>query len=350
MKLLTKYSLSLLFIAVTIAGLAQEKTEVLYFGHAGWTGKINHDEGIDNQNAFNTGGFDLFITSDLNDRLSVLGELFMGFKGDGGTLVDFNIERLYFKYQVSDVLNLKIGRQYTPMGFWNNTYTQGIVFQPTINRPYSVRNENDKGVLTTNSVGLQIDGEDIGAKQFSYYFMVDNTAGAPSINTDNTTSKAYTGKLKFEPLLDWDVFVSVRFDKVVAGSESIQGITQPNDVDQTIYNVGFAHMTITSPLEVAFEYFRVINDVNTIGKSQNNLGYGYLGYRINKWTPYAQHDFLDYDEDDTYFAPATTTGLVLGARYNFTPSSVIKMEYKYRDIEGRTDRQDVFSVQVAAVF
>ena len=51
---------------------AQKNTQVLYFGHAGYTGKLNYDEGIDNQSAFNTGGFNLFLTSSINDNFNIL--------------------------------------------------------------------------------------------------------------------------------------------------------------------------------------------------------------------------------------------------------------------------------------
>ncbi|MFY0686585.1 MAG: hypothetical protein JXQ90_05445 [Cyclobacteriaceae bacterium] len=345
-----RYLIILICLIFFTPNLLAQETQVLYFGHAGYTAKINNDDTKDNQSAFNTGGFNMFVTSKLTDRISVLGELFMGFKGDGSTLVNFNIERLYFKYQVKDKLNLRIGRQYTPLGFWNNTYTQGIVYQPTINRPYPVRNENDKGILSTNSVGLQIDGEDIGGMLFSYYLMVDNTTGSASINTDNTTKKAITGKLKFEPILDWDVFASARHDFIVAGGESVQGVVQANEVQQTIFNAGIAHMTVISSFELSVEYFHVINNIESVNKSSNNFMYGYVGYRVNQITPYFQYGYLEYDASDQYFVPSVRRAFVTGLRYNFTPDVVLKMEYKYRKKESTDPRQDVISLQVAAVF
>jgi hypothetical protein len=326
-----------------------QDTKVTYFGHTGYTAKYDDNPSTKDQSAFNTGGFNMFVTSELSEKITVLGEFFMGFKGDGATLVDFNIERLYVKYAANDKFNIRVGRMYTPLGFWNNRYTQGLIFQPTINRPYAVRNQNDKGIIATNSVGLQLDGENIGKLRFSYYVMVDNTSGAPSINTDNTTRKSITAKLKVEPIENWELFTSARTDFIAAGSRSVQGLPVANDVNQTILNVGLAHMTQSSPFELAFEYFRVNNDVAIAGQTSSNLMYGYVGYRIGKITPYLQADVLTYPDNEIYFTPNDLTGLVIGSRYALTPSAVIKLEYKYRGNEV-VYHEDVLSVQVAARF
>lgn len=333
-------------VLLSTASYAQE-LKMMYLGHTGYTAKWN--PGAKNQSAFNTGGIDLLITSDITEKLSAQGEFFLGFKGDGADQVPFNIERLYVKYAVNDYFNVRLGRMYTPLGFWNNKYTQGMIFQPTINRPYAVRNQNDKGIIATNSVGLQVDGENIGKLKFSYYLMIDNTTGAPSINTDNTTDKSVTAKLKIEPIENLQVFVSYRSDVIYAGGKSIQGTTMLNDVNQSIVNAGIAYFTSDSPLEVAFEYFQVTNDVKTFGKTTNNIGYAYLGYRIKNLTPYLQADLLNYDKNEKYFTVNNLTGMIIGARYSLAPSAILKMEYKYRGTDALY-HQDVVSAQFAVRF
>lgn len=341
-------ALALTLSLLATMGVSQD-TKVTYFGHTGYTAKFDDNSTTNDQSAFNTGGFNMFITSELNERITVLGEFFMGFKGDGGTVVNFNIERLYIKYAVNDKLNIRLGRMYTPLGFWNNRYTQGLVFQPTINRPYPVRNKDDKGIISTNSVGLQLDGENIGKYRFSYYLMVDNTSGAPSINTDNTTKKSVNAKIKIEPIENFELFTSIRTDYLAAGSQSVQGLPVANDVQQTIYNVGVAHMTQASPFELAAEYFNVTNDVATFGKSRSNLLYGYLGYRFGKITPYVLTDFLRFTARERYFIPNDLSEFVIGARYAMTPAAVIKLEYEYVSTDV-INRENVLSVQVAARF
>jgi hypothetical protein len=327
-----------------------QSLQTTYFGHAGYTAKFDDNDATYNQSAFNSGGLDILLTSEISERFTALGELFAGYRGDGSSSVVLSIERLYFKYAAKDYLNVRLGRMYTPIGFWQARYSQAQFFQPTINAPYSVRTKYDKGIIPTNSVGLQIDGENIGNLRFSYYFMVDNTAGAPSLNTDNTDSKGLTGKLKIEPVNNLEFFVSARRDRIMEGSLNLQGSSVANRIDQTILNVGIVHISQDSPFEAAFEYYRVTNDVDSVGSTNNVFMYAYVGYKVNRFTPYLQWDQLTFANDDLYFNPKDDlTGLVLGCRYSIAPTAVIKVEYKYRSTDV-LNHQDVLSLQVSARF
>ena len=151
---------------ITLSNLHSQDLQVSYFGHAGYTAKFNHQSNSPDQNSFNSGGLDILLTSQISDRLSAIGELFSGYRGDGANSVTLSIERLNFKYAVNDYLNLRIGRMYTPLSFWQARYSQAQFFQPTINAPYAIRTKYDKGLLPTNSVGLQVEGENIKSPLF----------------------------------------------------------------------------------------------------------------------------------------------------------------------------------------
>jgi hypothetical protein len=326
-----------------------QEVQASYFGHVGYTAKFDNDPSTRNQSAFNTGGVDILLTSQINDRLTAIGELFTGYRGDGASSVTLSIERLYFKYAVNDYFNVRLGRMYTPLGFWQSRYSQAQFFAPTINAPYPVRTKADKGIIPTNSVALQIDGENIGKLRLSYYFMIDNTTGAPSLNTDNTDFKAFTGKVKIEPIENLELFVSGRKDRIMAGGQSVQGLTVKENTDQTYFNLGVVHISQSSPLEAAFEYYNVENNASSAGTTKNNFMYAYLGYRINKITPYLQWDHLKFDDNDPSFTPNDLTGLVIGGRYSIAPTAIVKVEYKYRSTE-TLKHQDVISLQVSARF
>jgi hypothetical protein len=340
---------SIIGALVVLSLQAFSQVQVSYFGHGGYTAKFDDDPTTKTQSAFNSGGVDILLTSEISEKFTVLGELFTGFRGDGANSVSLSLERLYFKYAVNDYFNIRLGRMYTPLSFWQGRYSQAQFFQPTINAPYAVRTRFDKGILPTNSVALQFDGENIGKLRFSYYFMLDNTQAAPSLNTDNTDFKAITGKLKIEPVENWEVYVSGRRDKIVAGSVSLQGRTVAETTNQTILNAGFVHIAQDSPFEIAFDYFRVANETFSTGKTDNDFMYAYLGYRIKKVVPYLQWDMLTYDQADLYFDNNDLTGLIIGTRFNVAPTAVIKLEYKYRSTD-TINHQDVLSLQVAARF
>jgi hypothetical protein len=348
-KSLTR-GVTIVFAFVTLFSLdgRSQDLQVSYFGHAGYTAKFNHD-GSPNQSAFNSGGIDILLTSQIGDRFTAMGELFTGYRGDGATGVTMSIERLNFKYAVNDYFNVRIGRMYTPLGFWQSRYSQAQFFAPTINAPYAVRTKYDKGIIPTNSVGLQVEGENIGRLRFSYYMMIDNTSGAPSLNTDNTDFKAFTGKIKIEPVETFEVFVSGRKDKLMAGSTSVQGNPVTENTDQIYLNAGVVHISQASPLEFAYEYYNVANTTASAGKVNSNFMYAYLGYRIKRVTPYVQWDHLAFDDTDETFSGNNLTGFIVGCRYAIASQAIIKMEYKYRSNETIAN-QDVISVQLAARF
>lgn len=343
----TKVALIIASAISSLQGFSQT-VQVSYFGHAGYTGKIN-DNSTPNQSAFNSGGLDILLTSEISEKFTALSELFTGYRGDGANSVSLSVERLYFKYLVNDYLNVRIGRMYTPLGFWQSRYSQAQFFQPTINAPYAVRTKYDKGILPTNSVGLQVDGENIGKLRVSYYLMLDNSSGAPSLNTDNSTFKAVTGKIKIEPIENLEVFASMRKDKIEAGSTSLAGNPIAENTDQSIYNVGLVHIAQSSKFEVAFEYYKVIDETKSQGQIGNDFLYGYIGYKIKKIVPYLQWDKLNYAKEDTFFETKDLTGLVVGARYSIAPTAVVKLEYKYRNTLA-INHQDVVSIQVSARF
>jgi hypothetical protein len=334
-------------LGVSSYSASAQDLQVAYYGHAGYTAKF--DTGSQNHSAFNSGGLDVLLTSQINDKVSAICELFSGYRGDGSNSVALSIERLNFKYIVNDYVNVRIGRMYTPLGFWQSRYSQAQFFQPTINAPYAVRTKYDKGILPTNSVGLQIDGENIGKMRFGYYLMLDNSSGAPSLNTDNTDFKAFTGKLKVQPVDNLEIFASGRYDQIAKGSTSLQGRLVGENTTETIYNAGFVHIARDAKWEYAAEYYYVTNQTNKIGMTSNQFSYAYLGYKVNKVTPYLQGDLLDFDTKDQFFDVNSLRGLLVGGRYSFSPTAILKVEYKFRTTD-RLDHQDVISVQVSARF
>src|SRR5258706_13069862 len=78
---------------------------------------------------------DLFITSQLNDRFSFLGETV--FKFTAGTPTNFfvSVERIVIKFNFSGNYNFLVGKHQTPVNYWDDTYHHGREFFPTLFRP-----------------------------------------------------------------------------------------------------------------------------------------------------------------------------------------------------------------------
>ena len=78
--------------------------------------------------SFGFGEQDLFITSELSDRLSFLGESVFKYTPSSPTEFSVSIERIVIKYNFQGNHNIIIGKIHTPLNYWNDTYHHGRVF------------------------------------------------------------------------------------------------------------------------------------------------------------------------------------------------------------------------------
>ena len=78
--------------------------------------------------SFGFGEQDLFITSELSDRLSFLGESVFKYTPSSPTEFSVSIERIVIKYNFQGNNNIIIGKIHTPLNYWNDTYHHGRVF------------------------------------------------------------------------------------------------------------------------------------------------------------------------------------------------------------------------------
>src|SRR5215211_6659123 len=85
--------------------------------------------------SFGFGEQDLFITSELTDRISFLGESVFKFDPLSPSEFSVSVERVVIKYNFYGNHNILIGKHHTPINYWNDTYHHGRVFFPTIERP-----------------------------------------------------------------------------------------------------------------------------------------------------------------------------------------------------------------------
>ena len=83
----------------------------------------------------------------MTNRLSFLGEVIFEFDDNGEAVVD--IERVVFKYTLSDQLWASMGRHHTQLGYWNEVFHHGLLLQPTVDRPEGLKFEDDGGILPT---------------------------------------------------------------------------------------------------------------------------------------------------------------------------------------------------------
>ncbi|HEX8349760.1 MAG TPA: hypothetical protein VF598_07350, partial [Hymenobacter sp.] len=183
------------FIILLIAGLllcsmqqsAAQRTQIRGFVDA-YTyyqnGKIN----------FGFGEQDLFITSEISERLSFLGETVFKYSLDSPTDFNISIERVILKYNYLGNHSVLIGKHHTPVNYWNDTYHHGRVFFPTIDRPLLFA----QGIIPLHTTGVDLQGQNLGRLRFGYDVLVGNGLGSGDID-DNNAFKSFTVAMHVKP-------------------------------------------------------------------------------------------------------------------------------------------------------
>jgi hypothetical protein len=124
------------------------------FGSVDWA-----DSGApDTPNSFTLGQLALFVTSAINDRVSVLAEVVME-ATNPYTRVTTDLERLQLTFHLNDHLNISAGRYHTGIGYYNAAFHHGSYFETPIGRPRIFAFEAKGGVLPDHEIGVSVRGK-----------------------------------------------------------------------------------------------------------------------------------------------------------------------------------------------
>lgn len=280
------------------------------------------------KSAFRLGQFDLFVTSQLAENVSVLAENVI--ESDDGHFA-FEIERLLLQYTPREYFNIAIGRYHTHLGYYNTAFHHGKWLQTAVGRPRIFDFEDGGGLLPIHNVGVSVTGA-IPSGRLGLHYVAEigngrryETGTEPVQNTsDNNHSKAVNLALYARP--DWlpglQVGASVYLDRLSEG-------LLPT-VKQTIVT---AHAVYVTP---AFEWLNegvVVRDSSALGTFQSFAFYTQIAKQFGKFRPYARYQYSDMDARDpiVQFAgiPDIRHRLSLGVRYDFTDLAALKLQWDH---------------------
>ena len=297
--------------------------ELKGFGHVTFYNDSS-DIPEDETSAFALGGLDLFIISQLSEKLSFLNETVFEPTADGEYILD--VERVILKYSVSDALSIAGGRFHTTLGHWNEAFHHGEWLQTSIGRPAVLRFEDDGGLLPMHMIGVSLKGGvDAGESNLDWTIEVGNGRGVepdpPQITVDANDAKAVNLSLGFQP-------ASISGLRVGGGAymDSIPGGAGHAKIAELILS-GFA-VYRTPHFELMAEYFDVSHDEQGGVNSRSAGYYAQLSYSMDEWTPYLRYDVSDLADSDTFFAMTDDTQTIAGGlRYDFEAWSAVKLQY-----------------------
>lgn len=287
----------------------------------------------DGKLSFGLGEQDLFITSELNDRFSFLGESVFKFSLGSPTSFDVSVERVIMKFNYKGNHNLLLGKHHTPVNYWNDTYHHGRVFFPTIDRPLVF----SAGLLPLHTTGISAQGLNLGELRFGYDIMIGNGLGSGELK-DNDKNKSFTAAVHIKPIDGLRLGVSYYHDRISKGARVHEHIII-NDVKQQLTNASIAYFG--KKVEFLSETLFAFNHTDSTGSKRTIGTYTYAGIKIKeKWIPYIRFDHINYKDGEIFFHKDNTTSFIGGLRYEINYLAVVKLEYQHekREMNGRIDR------------
>lgn len=318
---------------------------------------------------FVLGEVDFFATTALDGKSRAFIEYVFEHEEEG---IVTDVERLWISRELTDEIDVAVGRFHSPIGYWNIAFHHGSFIQDTISRPVFLEFEDSPGgVLPMHVVGLLL-RSNVRYKKID--FEIDAFVGnGPSIDTDELDSLASPDN-RSELIVSASgdnnsdkargVRVKAFFSKklgagfsyyAAAISESGEGRTSGVErggelSDQQIYSFDFQLQYANT--SIVSEYYRILNDTDIGNKKtySSNAFYIQLGWSsVPHWKWYVRYEELDINRSDSYFQLFGTQGerrKVFATRFELSESNAIKAE-TYRRQTALHGNENVFSLQWA---
>jgi hypothetical protein len=308
------------FFLISTGALCQSNTQIRGFVDASAT---YNDDGI----FFSIGEQDLFITSDISDRLSFLGETVFKFDPLSTTNFSVSVERIVLKYNIIGNHNILLGKHHTPVNYWNDTYHHGRVFFPTIYRPLFFSSE----LFPLHTTGISIQGLNLGPLKFGYDVMFGNGLGSTDVfDNDNNKSVTLAGHIKPSDVLR--IGVSYYHDVIAKGAELHNGQVLGWKLKESLVTGSVA--SFGNKVEFLIESMAGVTHTDSTGTRKSLSSYIYAGYKATeKIIPYIRYDNLRYQEGELGFHKNNTSSYLVGVRYHINYLAVIKLEYLHHRSE-----------------
>ena len=325
-KIIFRYFPLPVLILLAFTGYAQE-TQIRGFAEV-----LAAYQDADKKVSFALGEQDLFITSELSDRFSFLGESVFKYSASSPTMFDVSIERIVIKYNIKGNHNILVGKLHTPINYWNDTYHHGRVFFPTIFRPDLFADH----FIPIHTTGISIQGHDLGKLKFGYDLMLGNGIGAGEVS-DNDAAKSLTAAVYIKPADHLRIGVSFYSDKISKGApDTHSGKNILDDINQQLYTFSLAYFS--RRFEFLGEAMAGIDKTDSTGTKQSIASYAYTGVRFGRYVPYVRADYSTVPEGELFFDHDTKTTATIGLRYEINYLTVIKLEYGHTENDaGKTD-------------
>lgn len=328
------------------AAMAQESLPIEQRVNALFFGEMDYREREDlGDDGFVIGQGVAQINFNLDDRLSVFSEMTATARKNED--FEFEVERLFVRYDFSDQYKLSVGRFHTPLGYWNASFHHGSWLQSTVGRPETVKFGSN--VLPIHFVGALLEGNIVDS-DFGYRVGIGNGRSEeindPGDFGDGNNNRAWLLSGNYRPLgrRRLEAGFSIYVDEVSPSG----GLA----VEEVLYT-GYVALQSETP-ELIIEATHAEHD-SAAGDGSADSIYAQVAYRLSgkaaTLKPYLRVEYLDVDDDDPLLGPLDLDyeGIIAGLRWDFSAYATLKAEVRSEEF-GSEDRRSSVWLQLAFVF
>jgi hypothetical protein len=301
------------------------------------------------RSGFTEGQFALHAVSVLSPRVSVFSELSLTARPDAGlgspAATGFNaeVERLFIRYEQNDLLKVSFGRFHTPINWWNTAFHHGQWLQTAISRPEMT--QFGGRFIPVHFVGALVEGAlPTGGLHLNYNVGVGN--GRSSVISrggdagDVNNNRAWLANLFFKPdrFFGFQAGGSVYRDKIEVGTRAFNEL------------ISSAHLVWSKEDPEIIAEFANANhsEIGAPGSFNSQAYYVQVGYRLpgfeRLWKPYYRFEYIHVPRTDPVFSGVPSlAGSIVGMRYDISPFSALKLEYRNQRRPGLPRINGVFA-------
>lgn len=285
-------------------------------------------------NSFHIGSLDLFMTGNLSEKLSVLGEVLFIPQANNGVSPD--VERLMLQYKPNDYFTFAIGRYHSAIGYYNTAFHQGAWFQTAVDRPFMYAFDDQGGFLPLQEVGLTLSGA-IPSDRLGLHYVAEMGNGRahvlgsdPAQNTQDTNNgKSVNFALSSHP--SW-----------VSGLET--GFSIYHDYLTFSDNINHGELISTAWIAYNSSNYEFLNEAMLVRHDHTMTGapgvfhtpgfYTLFSRRFGKYRPYFRYSYLNAGVNEPIYGdPADgpvvgrRNGPSLGVRWDFNEHAAVKLQF-----------------------
>jgi hypothetical protein len=292
---------------------------------------LNFPLGVPAKTSFRAGEFDLFITSQLAEKLSFLTELV--FSTGPNNVFGTDLERFQLTYRHNKYFEISAGRFHTAIGYYNTAFHHGTWFSTATGRPFMFFFEDSGGPLPIHELGVTATGAVPNTGKFNLHWIAEAGNGSSEINSplygdgvENFASDRNHKDVNFALFVrpEWLEGLQIGASFLAGDLVTFPGLVKVNQTVTSAYAV-----LIDSKWEFMNEFVLLHHQVTTGGQTYNSpMGYTQLAYRIWKTRPYFRWQEVNIPTQDPVVAfTGRYEGPSGGIRYDVFTYAALKFQY-----------------------